>query len=186
MHKTTVENPTKSPTIAAFTGSFDPITNGHTDLILRASRLFDRILVAVGPNRAKKTLFSREERVTMTQQVIAALSDEATETATQPVKATIEVVTYDGLTVDFAADHQVDIFIRGIRNAVDMSYEYPIAWANHNLQPDTDTLFLTPAKEHLGTSSTIVREIASYQGDVSAYVHPIVNQAIQAKFCEKE
>lgn len=156
-------------TTAAFTGSFDPITNGHTDLITRAALLFETILVAVGPNSAKNNLFDRDERVALAEAALNELQN-------------VHVITYDGLTADFAVEHNVQTFIRGMRTSVDLDYEYRMAWMNRHLNPQVDTMYLTPEKQNMGISSTVIREVARYQGDVTPFVHPAVAKALQQKF----
>lgn len=156
-------------TIAAFTGSFDPITHGHTDLIARAAQLFDLVLVAVGPNSAKRNLFDREERVSLAQAALAHIEN-------------VEVVVYDGLTAEFAAKHNVNTFVRGMRTSVDLDYEYRMAWMNRHLNPQVDTMYLTPEKQYMGISSTVIRDVARHHGDITPFVHPTVASALQAKF----
>ncbi|HNR87631.1 MAG TPA: pantetheine-phosphate adenylyltransferase [Spirochaetota bacterium] len=155
--------------IGIYPGSFDPLTNGHLDIIERAKRLCDRLIIAVARNSSKKPLFSIEERMDM----LRACCDTGDNT--------IEVATFDGLLVDFCKNSDVSFIVRGLRAIVDFDYEYAIALLNRQLAPDIDTIFLMTKGEYSFISSNIVREVASYGGDVSSFVPQFVQQRLQEK-----
>lgn len=151
--------------IAVYPGTFNPITNGHTDLVERASRLFDRVIVAVGTNRQKGITLPTERRVQLAQEVLGHLDN-------------IEVCSFDTLLTDFVRKCDAHIILRGLRTVADFEYEFQLVGMNRILDPGIETVFLAPA-EHLSyISSTLVREIASYGGDISKFVHPLVAQAM--------
>ena len=153
---------------AVYPGTFDPITNGHADLVSRASRFFDRIIVAVADNPKKQPLFSLAERIALAEAVFA---DEPK----------IEVAGFSGLLVDFV--HQVggQAILRGLRAVSDFEYEFQLATMNRRLAPEIETLYLTPAEQNTFISSSLVREIAWLGGDVSAFVHPVVAEALRER-----
>jgi pantetheine-phosphate adenylyltransferase len=157
------------PTVALYAGSFDPITNGHTDLIRRSLGFVDRLVVAVAINVAKQPLFTTEERVAMIGQ---ALSSEPG----------VDVRSFHGLLVDFARKNDVRMIIRGLRAVSDFEYEYQMALMNRHLAPDVETVFMIPSLDTTHVSSSLVREIARYGGDVTSLVHPAVVAALKAKF----
>ena len=142
---------------AVFPGSFDPVTTGHVDLIRRASRMFDRLVVGVLVNRAKQPLFSKEERVAMLREITADQDN-------------IEVSSFEGLLVDFVKEQHADAIVRGLRTPGDFEYELPLAQANHKLSVQADTIFLASAPEYSYISSSAVRELLRYQADISGYV----------------
>jgi len=151
--------------IAVYPGTFNPITNGHTDLVERASNLFDKIIVAVGTNRQKHNTLPVERRVDLAQEVLAHV-------------ANIEVRPFDTLLTDFVRSCDANIILRGLRTVADFEYEFQLVGMNRVLAPEIETVFLAPA-EHLSyISSTLVREIASYGGDISKFVHPAVAEAM--------
>ena len=151
--------------IAVYPGTFNPITNGHTDLVERAARLFDKIIVAVGTNRQKSETMPAAQRVELCQQVLAHLGN-------------VEVTAFDTLLTDFVKSCNSHIILRGLRTVADFEYEFQLVGMNRILQPEIETVFLAPA-EHLSyISSTLVREIASYGGDISKFVHPVVARAM--------
>lgn len=154
---------------AIFPGTFDPITNGHQDLIQRASKLFGEIIVAIAENKRKAPFFSLEERVAMAKEVLAGTKN-------------ISVIGFDNLLVDFAQQQGAVTIIRGLRVVSDFEYEFQLANMNRHLEPDIETLFLTPAEQYSYISSTLVREIASLQGDVSSFVHKAVALKLKQKF----
>lgn len=159
--------------IVVYPGTFDPLTNGHADLVERASRLFPKVIVAVAAHTSKKTLFSLEERVTMTKKVMGDIEH-------------VEVVGFEGLLADFARQCKASALLRGLRAVSDFEYEFQLANMNRRLAPEIESLFLTPS-EHLSfISSTLVREIALLGGDVSAFVHPAVAAALKAKAAERQ
>lgn len=142
---------------AVFPGSFDPVTTGHVDLIRRASRMFDRLVVGVLVNSAKQPLFSKEERVAMLREITADQDN-------------IEVSSFEGLLVDFVKEQHADAIVRGMRTPGDFEYELPLAQANHKLSVQADTIFLASAPEYSYISSSAVRELLRYQADISGYV----------------
>ena len=142
---------------AVFPGSFDPVTTGHVDLIRRASRMFDRLVVGVLVNSAKQPLFCKEERVAMLREITADQDN-------------IEVSSFEGLLVDFVKEQHADAIVRGLRTPGDFEYELPLAQANHKLSVQADTIFLASAPEYSYISSSAVRELLRYQADISGYV----------------
>ena len=142
---------------AVFPGSFDPVTTGHVDLIRRASRMFDRLVVGVLVNSAKQPLFPKEERVAMLREITADQDN-------------IEVSSFEGLLVDFVKEQHADAIVRGLRTPGDFEYELPLAQANHKLSVQADTIFLASAPEYSYISSSAVRELLRYQADISGYV----------------
>ncbi|AGA92282.1 pantetheine-phosphate adenylyltransferase [Thioflavicoccus mobilis 8321] len=152
-----------------YPGSFDPVTNGHTDLISRAARLFDRVVVAVAQDTGKLTTFSSEERVELVRAAAGHIDK-------------VEVVTFSGLLVEFARSQGVRVIMRGLRAVSDFEYEFQLAGMNRQMAPDIETLFLTPAETYSYISSSLVREIARLHGDVSAFVAPPVLAALKERF----
>ena len=152
-----------------YPGTFDPITHGHSNLIERAAKLFDRVVIAIATSKSKKPLFSFDERVALCQSVCADLGN-------------IEVCGFQGLIVDLAREYDACAVLRGVRSVTDFDYELQMAGMNQAMNPDFETVFLTPATEYSFISSTLVREISSMQGEVTDFVHPSVLQALQAKF----
>lgn len=153
-------------TRAIYPGTFDPITNGHTDLIERASRMFNTLVIGVAANPSKQPKFSLEQRVDMVEQVTAHLNN-------------VEVVGFTGLLVDFAKEQQANILLRGLRAVSDFEYEFQLANMNRRLSPDLESVFLTPAEENSFISSTLVKEVALHGGDVSQFCHPNIVQALK-------
>ncbi|PCI66027.1 MAG: pantetheine-phosphate adenylyltransferase [Gammaproteobacteria bacterium] len=160
------------PKIVIYPGTFDPITNGHVDLIERAARLFDKIIVAVAMSEGKSPLFDVDKRVSIVEEVVA------------PIK-NVEVVGFSGLLVDFAKEHNANALLRGLRAVSDFEYEFQLANMNRRLSPDLESLFLTPAEQFSFISSTLVREIATLSGDVSQFVPEAVQRALAEKFNTK-
>ena len=156
--------------IAVYPGSFDPITKGHEDLIHRSLGFVDRMVVAVAVNVAKQPLFSFEERVALIRECV-------------PDKR-VEVQSFDGLLVDFAKKIGATVIVRGLRAVSDFEYEFQMALMNRNLGPHIETVFLVPAFDLTYLSSSLVREVARFGGDVSALVHPAVQQALKRKFAQ--
>ena len=155
---------------ALYPGTFDPVTNGHRDIIERAANLFDRVIVAVADisSTSKSTCFSTEERVSLVREVTSDLKS-------------VEVISFDRLVVDAARENQARVIIRGLRAMSDFEYEFQMAGMNSKLYPDAETIFLTPA-DHLNcVSSSLVRQIASLGGDVSPFVHDVVNKALKER-----
>lgn len=149
--------------IAVFPGSFDPVTTGHMDLILRAASMFDRLVVGVLVNSAKTPLFSVEDRVEMLRRLTAEVPN-------------ITVKSFDGLLVDFVEQEQADVIVRGLRTSVDFEYELPLAQANHRLNRKADTVFLATAPEYSYISSSAVKELLRYQADISGMVPELVRK----------
>jgi len=155
-------------TIAIYPGTFDPITHGHTDLVLRATRIFDHVIVAVAANTNKQPVFSLEERVELARETLAEVEN-------------VEVCGFDTLLVDFAHARNAQVILRGLRAVSDFEHEIQLASINRRLSPDVETLFLTPAEQYTYISSSLIREIASLGGDISAFVHEKVGYALQKK-----
>ena len=156
--------------IAVYPGSFDPITKGHEDLIHRSLGFVDRIVVAVAVNVAKQPLFSFDERVALIRECV-------------PDKR-VEVQSFDGLLVEFAKKIGATVIVRGLRAVSDFEYEFQMALMNRNLGPHIETVFLVPAFDLTYLSSSLVREVARFGGDVSALVHPAVQKALKRKFAK--
>ncbi|WP_432697008.1 pantetheine-phosphate adenylyltransferase [Marinobacterium sp. YM272] len=152
-----------------YPGTFDPITNGHTDLVERAARLFDRIVVAVADSPKKGPALSLELRVDLARQALAHLDH-------------VEVVGFDCLLADFVREQNANVILRGLRAVSDFEYEFQLANMNRKLAPDVESLFLTPAESLSFISSTLIREIASLGGDVDKFVHPSVAQALKQRY----
>jgi pantetheine-phosphate adenylyltransferase len=157
---------------AIYPGTFDPITNGHTDLIVRAARIFDEVVVAVAANPGKTPLFSLKERTDLVIHVIDGLER-------------TRVVGYDGLLIDCVHQYDCQVVIRGLRAVSDFEFEFQLASANRRLEPDLETVFLTPSEKHTFTSASLVKEIAVYGGDVSSFLDPYVNEALRLKLDSK-
>jgi len=155
-------------TTAIYPGTFDPITNGHIDLVVRASKLFDRVIVAVAVNPSKEPIFDLQERVDLAEQTLSTLEN-------------VEVCGFEGLLVDVAKQKKADVILRGLRAVSDFEHEFQLAGMNRKMQPDIETLFLTPAEQFTYISSSLVREIAVLGGDVSDFVAPCVAQALKTK-----
>ena len=153
---------------AVYPGTFDPITNGHTDLVERAARLFDKVIVAIAANPGKTPAFPLERRVALAREVLADLTN-------------VEVCSFDNLLVDFLHQRGAAIILRGLRAVSDFEYEFQLASMNRQLAPDVETVFLTPAEQYAFVSSSLVREIAALGGDVSAFVHPKVVAALRER-----
>jgi pantetheine-phosphate adenylyltransferase len=153
---------------AVYPGTFDPLTRGHEELVRRASRLFEEVIVGVADSRAKRTFFTLAERVEMAREV---LGDEKR----------IRVVGFDGLLIDFVRKHGARVVMRGLRAVSDFEYEFQLAGMNRSLHPDLETIFLTPSEQHMFISATLVREIAQLGGDVSKFVDPRVAARLSKK-----
>ncbi len=153
---------------AMYPGTFDPITLGHEDLVRRATRLFDRVVVAIAANPSKETMFSLEERVELARSVLADLDS-------------VEVMGYTGLTVDFAKEHALQAIVRGLRAISDFEYEFQLANMNRHLTDEVESVFLTPTETYTYISSSLVREICSMGGDISEFVSPKVKLALMER-----
>jgi pantetheine-phosphate adenylyltransferase len=154
--------------IALYPGTFDPITTGHSDLVRRATRVFDKVIVAIAANPAKKPLFSLNERVDMARAVLADLPG-------------VSVVGFDTLLIDCVRQHQARVILRGLRAVSDFEYEFQLAGMNRHLDPEVETVFMTPSEREMFVSASLVKEIAALGGDVSPFVHVRVMQALRAK-----
>ena len=143
---------------AIYPGTFDPITHGHTDLVHRAARLFDRVVVAVAANPTKAPVFSLQERVAMAREALGEAPN-------------VEVCGFDSLLADFVRARGAEVIIRGLRAVSDFEHEFQLASMNRHLIPEAETLFLSPAEQYAYISSSLVREIAALGGDVSPFVH---------------
>lgn len=152
---------------AIYPGSFDPITNGHLDVIQRAAKLFDEVVVAVAYNDQKSSLFPVDERVALIQRAAAEVPN-------------IRIARFDGLLVDFARQQQASAVVRGLRAISDFEFEFQMALMNRKLEPEIETIFMMPAEKYTYISSRIVKEIARLGGDVTAFVPAIVVEALQA------
>jgi pantetheine-phosphate adenylyltransferase len=150
---------------AIYPGTFDPITRGHEDLVRRAARLFDHVVLAVADSRAKRPFFTVEERVEMARIVLSDCQN-------------VEVTSFAGLLMDFLQEQDARIILRGLRAVSDFEYEFQMAGMNRQLYPDVETVFLTPAEQYMFISATMVREIAALGGDVSPFVNPLVLERI--------
>ena len=153
---------------AVYPGTFDPLTRGHEDLVRRAAKLYDSVILGVADSRAKRTFFTLHERVEMAREVLGGLSN-------------VQVAGFSGLLIDFVREHDARVVLRGLRAVSDFEYEFQLAGMNRDLHPGMETVFLTPGEQNMFVSATLVREIALLGGDVSKFVHPVV----RAKLAEK-
>lgn len=151
-----------------YPGTFDPITNGHSDLIERAAKMFDQVIVGIAASPSKKPMFDLEHRVRLVKEVTKHLNN-------------VDIVGFSGLLVDFAKQYNANILVRGLRAVSDFEYEFQLANMNRRLMPELESVFLTPAEENSFISSTIVKEVALHNGDVSKFVHPLVAKELQKK-----
>ncbi|BBP46938.1 phosphopantetheine adenylyltransferase [Thiosulfatimonas sediminis] len=153
---------------AVYPGTFDPITCGHVDLIERAARFYDCLIIAVAQNRNKNSLFTLEERVALATEVVAHMPN-------------VKVLGFSGLLVDFVKSVDGSVLLRGLRAVSDFEYEFQLASMNRKLAPEVETMFMTPAEQYAFISSSLVREISALGGDVSEFVHPKVAAALRLK-----
>lgn len=158
----------KQAKIALYPGTFDPITNGHIDLVQRAANLFDEVIVAIASSQRKQPRFSLEERIDLAERVLVDCPN-------------VTIKGFDILLVDFAKEQKAEVLIRGLRAIADFEYEFQLASMNRNLAPDIESLFLMPADEYSFISSSLVKEVSSLGGDISDFVHPLVNEALKRK-----
>lgn len=161
-------NPSKLHTKILYPGTFDPITNGHVDLVTRATKLFDEVVIAVASGHHKKPLFNFEERVALVETVFADLPQ-------------VSVIGFEGLLVDFMREKHATAVLRGLRAMSDFEYEFQLASMNRELDENFEAVFLTPSQNYSFISSTMIREIAKLGGDVSKFVPPCVLQAFDKK-----
>jgi pantetheine-phosphate adenylyltransferase len=152
-----------------YPGTFDPLTKGHEDLVRRCTRLYDRVVVAVAASPRKGTLFSLEERVRLAETALSGLPS-------------VTVTGYEGLTVEFARRHDLQVIVRGLRAVSDFEFEFQLATMNRHLSDEVETVFLTPNNHYTFVSSSLIREIAEYGGDVSAFVHPHIEEKLKQAF----
>ena len=157
---------------AMYPGTFDPITNGHNDLVRRACRIFDKVVVSIAANPNKAPLFSLDQRVQLARTVLADVPN-------------VEVSGYMGLTVDFARKNGLNVIVRGLRAVSDFEFEFQLATMSRHLSDQVETVFLTPTEQFNFISSTLIREIASLGGDVEEFVHPVVATALREKYARK-
>lgn len=158
-------------TKALYPGTFDPITNGHYDLVRRAAAIFSSVTVAIAANPGKAPLFTLDQRVSMAKQVLADIPN-------------VQVTGYTGLTVDFALQLGTHVVVRGLRAVADFEFEFQLATMSRHLSDQVDYVFLTPTEQYNFISSTLIREIASFGGNVSQFVHPVVVEALKARWAE--
>jgi pantetheine-phosphate adenylyltransferase len=154
-----------------YPGTFDPFTNGHNDLVRRACRIFDHVVVSIAANPGKAPLFTLEERVDLARRVLADVPN-------------VEVTGYSGLTVQFAKQRGLNVVMRGLRAVSDFEFEFQLATMNRHVNGAVETVFLTPTEQFNFISSTLIREIASLGGNVTEFVHPIVVDALKGKFAK--
>lgn len=153
---------------AVYPGTFDPLTRGHEDLVRRASRLFDSLVLGIADSSAKRTFFTLQERIDIAQEVLADVKN-------------LTVVGFKGLLTEFVRKQDARVVLRGLRAVSDFEYEFQLAGMNRALNPDFETVFLTPGEQHMFISATLVREIATLGGDVSKFVDPVVRAKLAAK-----
>ena len=157
--------------VAVYPGTFDPITNGHTDLVSRAARVFPKVIIAIAESPHKKPLFDLEERISLSKNQMAHLEN-------------VEVVGFSNLLVEFVQQIGASVIIRGLRAVSDFEYEFQLASMNRHLAPAVETLFLTPDEDYSFISSSLVKEIARLNGDVSEFVCEEVQQSMRKRFEE--
>jgi len=155
-----------------YPGTFDPITNGHHELVRRAARIFDEVVVAVAVSPHKAPMFALEERMQLAREALADLGN-------------VRVDGYTGLSVGYAKAHGLQVVIRGLRAVSDFEYEFQLASMNRHLETGVETVFMTPAEQYTFVSSTLVREVAALGGDVTAFVHPRVAEALGRRFSKR-
>ena len=157
MNKTTV-----------YPGTFDPITSGHRDLVVRTAAMFDRVIVAIADNPDKMPLFDLKQRIDLAREVLRDVEH-------------VEIMGFSGLLIDFVRDQDARVILRGLRAVSDFEYEFQLASMNRRLDNNIETVFLTPSERYTFVSASLVKEIARYQGDVSDFVHPVVHEALKQK-----
>ena len=157
--------------VAVYPGSFDPVTLGHIDIIQRTAKMFDKVIIGVLRNRSKSPLFTAEERVELLKQVTADIPN-------------VEVQSFQGLLIDFVRQNQANVIVRGLRAITDFEYEIQMSQTNHKLEPEVETMFLTTNLKYSYLSSTIVREVAAFGGDISQFVPETVAKSIKEKMSQ--
>jgi len=160
--------------IAVCPGSFDPITKGHLDIITRASKLFDKVIVLVVINAAKQFSFTQDERTALHRQVIG------------DSLPNVEIDSYDGLLANYVKEKGAVAIVKGLRAVTDFEYEFQMALANKKLNPEADTVFLTTAHENMYLSSSLVKQIAHFGGDISSFLPPQIVEPVTARLCKKD
>ncbi|MBH44638.1 MAG: pantetheine-phosphate adenylyltransferase [Gammaproteobacteria bacterium] len=155
--------------IAVYPGTFDPVTNGHADLVKRASKIFDNVIIAVASNPQKTTLFNLDERLSLAKKVFSDFNN-------------TEVLPLEKLVVEFAKDHSATIILRGLRAVSDFEYEVQLAGMNRSMEPSIESVFMSPGEEFSFLSSSIIKDIAKHGGDLSKFVHNEVEAALQKKY----
>jgi len=155
--------------VAVYPGTFDPVTNGHADLVARASRLFDKVVVAIAASPSKAPLLELDHRIALAEEVLSEHKN-------------VVVCGFSELLVDFVHKQQGNVILRGLRVVSDFEYEMQLASMNRHLAPKIETLFLTPSEKSSFISSTLVKEIACHHGDVSEFVHPLVVEALKQRY----
>ncbi len=164
------DSPTRmNPKTAIYAGTFDPITNGHSDLATRSARMFDRVILAIAENPDKRPLFSLDQRVELASEVLASIPN-------------VEVMRFSGLLIDFAQKMEAHVILRGLRAVSDFEFEFQLASMNRSLDREMETVFLTPSVRYTFVSASLVKEVARYGGNVSGFVHPAVQQALKLAF----
>ncbi len=153
---------------AIYPGTFDPLTNGHIDLVQRAANMFDEVILAIAHNPSKRPLFTVDERVALAEKALGNLNN-------------VSVVGFSGLLAQFAVEQHANILIRGLRAVSDFEYEFQLANMNRRLNSSLESVFLTPSEENSFISSTLVKEVALHNGDVSQFVPPVIIEALQKK-----
>ena len=159
--------------VAVYPGSFDPVTLGHIDIIQRTAKMFDKVVIGVLRNRSKSPLFTAEERVELLKQVTADIPN-------------VEVQSFQGLLIDFVRQNHANVIVRGLRAITDFEYELQMAQTNRVIAPEIDTIFLTTNLKYSYLSSTIVKEIARYHGNINEFLHPYVAEKVREKVEEEE
>ncbi|MEI8384619.1 MAG: pantetheine-phosphate adenylyltransferase [Nitrosomonadaceae bacterium] len=153
---------------AIYPGTFDPFTRGHEDIVRRASLLFDQVVVAVAASSGKKPLFTLNERVEMSKQVLTDCPN-------------VKVMAFSGLLMEFLQEQSARVILRGLRAVSDFEYEFQMAGMNRSMYPDVETMFMTPSEQYMFVSATIVREIALLGGDADKFVHPLIAARLRSK-----
>lgn len=159
--------------VALYPGTFDPVTNGHVDIAIRASRIFSKVIAVVAENAAKKPLFTADERLEMLRDSLAG-------------RKKIEVIRYDGLTVDCLRETGATVIIRGLRALSDFDYEFQMAFTNRNMNERAETVFLMPSVEFTYLNSTLVKQLVRHDGDISAFVPPVVIPRLRKKLARQK
>ena len=155
-------------TVALYPGTFDPITNGHSDLVRRATKVFDEVVLAVAANPTKQPLFSLEARVELARVVLGELQG-------------VKVIGFNNLLVECAQQYQAQVILRGLRAVSDFEYEFQMAGMNRRLDPQVETIFMTPSEQDMYISASLVKEIARLGGDTAQFVHPLVKAALEKR-----